>query len=63
MLFSIDVKFFFDSACLSASLADKVLFSSANIPQIVNVVRWVVILPFLLCFSSQLANSSPISSS
>ena len=63
MLSSIDIKFIFDSTCLSATLGDKVLFSSANIPQIVDVVRWVVILPFLLCFSSQLANNSPISSS
>ena len=63
MLTSIDVKFIFDNACLSASLGYKGLFSSANIPQIVDVVRRVVFLPFLLCFSSQLANSSPISSS
>ena len=63
MLTSIDVKFIFDNACLSASLGDKGLFSSANIPQIVDVVRRVVFLLFLLCFSSQLANSSPISSS
>ena len=65
MLTSIDVKFIFDNTCLSptASLGDKGLFSSANIPQIVDVVRRVVFLLFLLCFSSQLANSSPISSS
>ena len=31
MLTSIDVKFIFDSACLSASLGDKGLFISANI--------------------------------
>ena len=34
MLTSIDVKFIFDSACLSASLGDGRLFSSANILQI-----------------------------
>ena len=63
MLTSIDVKFIFDNACLSSRLGDKGLFSSANISQIVDVVRRVVFLLFLLCFSSQLANSSPISSS
>ena len=31
ILTSIDVKFIFDSACLSASLGDKGLFISANI--------------------------------
>ena len=50
MLTSIDVKFNFDSASLSASLEDKVLFSSANILQIADVVRRVVSLRFLLCF-------------
>ena len=51
MLTSIDhVKFIFDSACLSASLGDKGLFSSANILQIADVVRRVVLLLFLLCF-------------
>ena len=50
MLSSIDVKFIFYSACLSASLGDKGLFSSANILQIADVVRWVVFLLFLLCF-------------
>ena len=54
MLTSIDVKFIFDSACLSASLGDKELFSSANILQLARVVRRVV---FLL-FSLFLANSS-----
>ena len=63
MLTSIDVKSIFDSACLSASLEEEGLFSSANIPQIVDVVFQVVFLLFLLCFSSQLANRSPISSS
>ena len=33
MLSSIDVKFIFDSTCLSASLGDKGLFSPANILQ------------------------------
>ena len=47
MLTSIDVKFNFDSASLSASLEDKVLFSSANILQIADRV---VSLLFLLCF-------------
>ena len=46
---SIDVKFIFNSACLSASLGDKGLFSSANILQIEDVVRRVVFLLFLLC--------------
>ena len=54
MLTSIDVKFIFDSACLSASLGDKGLFSSANILQLAGVVRRVV---FLL-FSLFLAKSS-----
>ena len=44
---SIDVKFIFDSACLSASLGEKGLFSSANILQLVDVFRRVVL---LLCF-------------
>ena len=39
MLSSVDVKFVFDSACLSASLGDKGLFSSANILQIADVIR------------------------
>ena len=46
---SIDVKFIFNSAGLSASLRDKGLFSSANILQIEDVVRRVVFLLFLLC--------------
>ena len=50
MLSSVDVKFIFNSACLSASLGDKGLFSSANILQTADVVRWVVFLLFLLCF-------------
>ena len=36
MLSSINVKFIFDSAGLSASLGDKKLLSSANILQIAN---------------------------
>ena len=39
-----------DSACLSASLGDEGLLSSANIPQIADVVPGVVFLLFLLCF-------------
>ena len=51
MLTSIDVKFIFDSSCLSASiLGDKELFSSGNILQIEDVVRRVAFLLFLLCF-------------
>ena len=58
MLTSIDVKFIFDSACLSASLGDKAgLFSCANILQIADVVHWVVFLLLLLCY---LGNKSPI---
>ena len=49
MLTSINVKFIFDSACLSASLGDKGLLSFANILQIADVVCWVVFLLFLLC--------------
>ena len=37
MLTSIDVKFIFDSVCLSASLGDRGLFSSANILQMADV--------------------------
>jgi len=50
MLTSIDVKVIFDSAFLSTSLEDKGLFSSANILQIVDVVRRVVFFLFLLYF-------------
>ena len=39
MLTSIDVKFMFDSACLSATLGDKSLFRCANILQIADVIR------------------------
>ena len=46
MLSSIVVKFIFDSV----SLGDKGLFSFANILQIADVVRQVVVLLFLLCF-------------
>ena len=49
-MLTIDVKFNFDSACLSASLGHKGLFSSANILQRADVVRRVVYLLFLLCF-------------
>ena len=48
MLTSIDVKFIFDSTCLSASLGDEGLFSSASILLIADVVHWVVFLLFLL---------------
>ena len=47
MLTSIDVKFVFDSACLSASLGDKGLFRSSNILQIADVIRRVFFLLFL----------------
>ena len=54
MLTSIDVKFIFDSECsaecLSASLGDKGLFSSANILQIADIALRVVFLLFLSCF-------------
>ena len=50
MLTSIDVKFFFDRACLSANLGDKGLFRSANILQVADVVRRVVFLLFLPYF-------------
>ena len=42
MLTSIDLRFIFDSTCLSANLGDKGLFRSANILQIADVVRRVV---------------------
>ena len=48
MLNSINVKFIFDGACLSASLGDTGLFSSANILQIADVVRRIIFLLFLL---------------
>ena len=38
MLTSIDVKFIFDNACLSASLGDKGFFSFVNILQRADVV-------------------------
>ena len=50
MLTSIDVKFIFDSACLSTSLRDKGLFSSANILPKADVVHRDVFLLLLLCF-------------
>ena len=46
----IDVKFIFDSACLS--LGDKGLISSANILQIADVIHQVVFSLFLLCFQA-----------
>ena len=48
MLTSIDFKFIFDSACLSASLGDEGLLSSANILQIEDVVRQLFAYFFLL---------------
>ena len=50
MLTSIDVKFIFDSAYLSASLGDKRLFISVDILQIASVVRRDVFLLFSPCF-------------
>ena len=50
MLTSIDVYSSIVHACLSASLGDKGLFSAANILQIVDVVRQVAFLLFLLFF-------------
>ena len=50
MLTSIDVKFIFDSASLSAGLRDKGLFSSANILHIEAVIHRVVFLLFMPCF-------------
>ena len=47
MLSSSRIAFF-----LSASLGDKGLFSTANILQIADVVRQVVLVLFLLCFES-----------
>ena len=52
MLTSIDVKFIFDSACLSANLGDKGLFRSAN-----SRCR-----PSRYLLAVFLASSSPISS-
>ena len=49
MLTPIDIKFIFDSACLSESLGDKGLFSSEKILQLVDFRR-VVFLLFLLYF-------------
>ena len=50
-LTSIDDKFIFDSACLSGNLGDKGLFRCANILQIADVIRRVVILLRVLAFS------------
>ena len=56
MLTSIDVNISSSSiAFLSASLEDKGMFSSANIPQVANVVRRVVFLLFLLFLASSLS--------
>ena len=49
-LTSIDDKFIFDSACLSANLGDKGLFRCANILWIADIIRRVVFLLFLLFF-------------
>ena len=50
MLTFIIVQSIFDSACLSASLGDKGFFSSADIPQIADVIHQVCFLLFLPCF-------------
>ena len=50
MLTSINVKFMFDSACLSATLGDNWFFMCANILQIADVICQVAFLLFLLCF-------------
>ena len=47
---TINVKLIFYTACLSASLGNKRLFSCANIIQITDVIRRVVFLLFLLCY-------------
>ena len=47
---SIRSMFLFDSACLSANLGDKGLFSSVNILQLVDLFLRVVFLLFMLCF-------------
>ena len=61
MLTSIDVKLSLIVYCLSASLGEKGFFSSANILQVVDVIRPAVFFLFLLYIF--LANSSPICSS
>ena len=53
MLTFIDVKFIYDSTCVSANLGDKGLFSAANVLQITDVVRRVVVLLFRLFFLRQ----------
>ena len=51
MLTSINVKFMFDSACLSATLGDNWFFRCANILQIADVICQVAFFwLFLLCF-------------
>ena len=51
MLTSINVKFMFDSACLSATLGDNWFFRCANILQIADVICQVAFFwLFLPCF-------------
>ena len=50
MLTFIIVKSIFDSACLSARLGDKGSFSSADIPQMADVIHPVFFLLFLRYF-------------
>ena len=50
MLTSIDVQFIFDTASLSANLGDNMLFGSASILQMADLVFQVVFLPLLPCF-------------
>ena len=58
MLTFVDVNFHLDSACLSQRLEDKGRFRSANIFQIADVVRRVVLLLFLLCFKTVVSNET-----
>ena len=53
MLTSNDVKFIFDSACLSANLGDNGLLRCADILQVADVIRRLVFLLFLLFLCSQ----------
>ena len=57
MLASIDVKFIFNSACLSVSLGDKRVFSSANIPP---NSRYCLLSCLLAALAMFLANGLPI---
>ena len=52
MLTFVDVKFISIARVYREALEDKGLFRSANILQIANVVRRVVLLLFLLCFKT-----------